>query len=61
VRRRADGVRETPDASRLDVEEGLSGDGWSRRPPRKADAQLAVMCRSLAELVANGQPGGHLT
>lgn len=56
VRRRADGVRETPDAVRLSVEEGVPGDGWSRRPPRKPDAQLAVMCRPLADLVANGQP-----
>lgn len=56
VRRRADGVRETPEITRLDVEEGVPGDGWSRRPPRKPDAQLAVMCRPLAELVANGQP-----
>ena len=56
VRRRADGVRETPERVRLDAEEGLVGDGWSRRPPRKPDAQLAVMCRPLAELIANGQP-----
>ena len=56
VRRRADGVRETPAAVRLDVEDGLPGDGWSRRPPRKPDAQLAVMCRPLAELIAGGQP-----
>ena len=56
VRRRADGVRETPDAARLDTDEGLPGDGWSRRPPRKHEAQLAVMCQPVAELVANGQP-----
>lgn len=56
VRRRADGVRETPERVELSVDEGLPGDGWSRRPPRKPDAQLAVMCRPVAELIANGQP-----
>ena len=34
VRRRADGVRETPDRVQLMPEEGVRGDGWSRRPPR---------------------------
>jgi hypothetical protein len=56
VRRLADGTRETPERVRLCPEEGLPGDGWSRRPPRKPDAQLAVMNRGVAELVAHGQP-----
>jgi hypothetical protein len=56
VRRRADGVRETPESVRLSLEEGVPGDGWSRRPPRKPDAQLAVMNDGIASLVANGQP-----
>lgn len=56
VRRRADGVRETPEVVRLTPEEGVPGDGWSRRPPRKPAAQLAVMRRDLAELLANEQP-----
>jgi MOSC domain-containing protein YiiM len=56
VRRRADGVRETPERVDLTQEEGVPGDGWSRRPPRKPDAQLAVMRREVAELIANGQP-----
>lgn len=56
VRRRADGVRETPGSVRLSPEEGVPGDGWSRRPPRDPEAQLAVMRRDVAELVANGQP-----
>jgi len=56
VRRRADGARETPDRVRLTVEEGVPGDGWNRRPPRSADAQLAVMRRDVAALIANGQP-----
>jgi MOSC domain-containing protein YiiM len=34
----------------------VPGDGWSRRPPRDPEAQLAVMRREVAELVANGQP-----
>ena len=56
VRRRPDGVRETPGQTRLTPEEGVPGDGWSRRPPRDPEAQLAVMRRDVAELIANGQP-----
>src|SRR5262245_6742086 len=55
VRRRADGARETPGRALLSPEAGLSGDGWSRRPPRDPEAQLAVMRRDVAELIANGQ------
>lgn len=58
VRRRPDGVRETPARTRLTCEEGVPGDGWSRRPPREPEAQLAVMRHDLAELIANGQPLG---
>jgi MOSC domain-containing protein YiiM len=56
VRRRADGVRETPERVRLTLEEGVPGDGWCRRPPRDPEAQLAVMRRDVALLIANGQP-----
>jgi MOSC domain-containing protein YiiM len=56
VRRRSDGARETPAYVRLDAEVGLAGDDWSRRPPRDPEAQLAVMRREVAELIANGQP-----
>lgn len=56
VRRHPDGERETLDRVRLTVEEGVPGDGWNRRPPRDPDAQLAVMRREVAELIANGQP-----
>lgn len=56
VRRRADGVRETPEHVWLSLEEGVPGDRWSRRPPRNPEAQLAVMRREVAELIANGQP-----
>jgi MOSC domain-containing protein YiiM len=55
VRRRSDGVRETPERVRLSPEEGVPGDGWGRRPPRDREAQLAVMRRDIAEIVANGQ------
>jgi hypothetical protein len=56
VRRLADGARETPARLRLTPEEGVPGDGWSRRPPRSPDAQLAVMRHDVAVLIANGQP-----
>jgi MOSC domain-containing protein YiiM len=56
VRRRPDGVRETPVAIRLTPEEGVPGDGWNRRPPRDLEAQLAVMHHDVATLIANGQP-----
>jgi hypothetical protein len=56
VLRRPDGVRETPARVRLTPEAGVPGDGWDRRPPREMVAQLAVMRRPVAELIANGQP-----
>ena len=56
VRRLADGQRETPHEVRLTLEEGVPGDDWSRRPPQKPEAQLAVMRREVAETIANGQP-----
>ena len=56
VRRRADGERETPEFVQLFPDEGVPGDGWSRRPPRDPLAQIAVMRRDVAELIANGQP-----
>lgn len=56
VRRRGDGLRETPARVRLSPEEGVPGDGWSRRPPRDPAGQLAVMRYAVAALIANGQP-----
>jgi hypothetical protein len=56
VRRRADGVRETPERVWLSQDEGVPGDGWSRRPPCDPLAQLAVMRCDVAGLIANGQP-----
>jgi len=59
VRRHPDGRRETPASVRLTLEEGVPGDGWTRRPPRDPEAQLAVIRRDVAELIANGQPITH--
>jgi hypothetical protein len=56
VRRTADGTRETPAAVELTLAEGVPGDDWTRRPPRDQEAQLAVMCTRVAELIGNGQP-----
>jgi hypothetical protein len=56
VRRPSEGMRETPERVRLTPEEGVPGDSWGRSPSRKLDAQIAVMRRDVAELLANGQP-----
>ena len=56
VRRRADGVRETPPEVLLSPEEGVPGDRWSRRQPHSPEAQLTAMRRDVADLIANGQP-----
>jgi MOSC domain-containing protein YiiM len=56
VARRADGVRETPERARLTADGGVPGDRWSRNQRHKPEAQLAVIRRDVAELLANGQP-----
>jgi hypothetical protein len=56
VRRIADSSRQTPERLRLTPEDGIPGDSWGRNPKRDLDAQIAVMRREVAELVANGQP-----
>jgi hypothetical protein len=56
VRRHADGSREILERVALSTSEAVPGDGWNRRPPRDPEAQLAVMRRDVAELIANGQP-----
>ena len=56
VRRPADGSRETPEHLRLTPEDGVPGDSWGRDPKRMLDAQIAVMQRDVAEIIANGQP-----
>lgn len=56
MRRPEDGSRETPERLRLSPEEGVPGDKWGRDPERMMDAQICVMQRDVAELIANGQP-----
>ncbi len=56
MRRPEDGSRETPERLRLSPEEGVPGDKWGRDPERMIDAQICVMQRDVAELIANGQP-----
>jgi hypothetical protein len=56
VCRRADGVRDPCERVRATCEDGVHGDGWSRRPPRDLEAQLAVMRHDVAALIANRQP-----
>ena len=56
VCRTGEGIRETPQRIHLTAEEGVPGDSWGRRTPRRPEAQLAVMRRDVAELIANGQP-----
>ena len=56
VARRSDGVRETPERVRLTAEDGVPGDRWGRRQRHKPEAQLAVIRRDVAELLAHGQP-----
>jgi len=56
VCRRGDGERDAPAEVLLTPEEGVPGDGWSRRPPRDVRAQITVMRRDVAALIANGQP-----
>lgn len=55
LRRRPDGARETPERVWLSPEDGMPGDRWGRRQPHAHDAQLAVMRRDVAELIAHGQ------
>ena len=56
VRRHLDGSRETPEQLRLTPEDGVPGDSWGQDPKRMLDAQIAVMQRDVADLIANGQP-----
>jgi hypothetical protein len=56
VCRYADGVRDACERVRVTCEDGVPADGWSRRPPRDPEAQIAVMRHDVATLIANGQP-----
>lgn len=55
VCRPAKDAREVLHQARLSPEEGLPGDGWNLKPSPDPTAQLTVMQRDVAELVANGQ------
>ena len=56
VCRHAPGVHEALERVSLTVEEGVRGDEWNRRTPRNPEAQLTVIRRDIAELIAHGQP-----
>jgi MOSC domain-containing protein YiiM len=56
VTRVAGGRREMPARVVLTAAGGMPGDGWLRKSPDKPEAQLTVMERAVAELIANGQP-----
>ena len=58
VTRGQDGRREFLERAVLTSEGGMPGDAWTRKPPVMPEAQLAVMQRDVAELIANGQPLG---
>jgi MOSC domain-containing protein YiiM len=55
VCRRADKVRETPVRVQLQLASGIPGDGWNRKEPPDPEAEITVMQRDVAELIANGQ------
>jgi MOSC domain-containing protein YiiM len=57
VRRMDGGVRDTPARVRLSSDDGVPGDKWAL-VKKKADAQISVMQRDVAELIANTQPLG---
>ena len=58
VTRGPGGRRELLARAVLTVAGGMPGDAWTRKEPVLAEAQLAVMQRDVAALIANGQPLG---
>ncbi len=56
VRRESPGARDMPDRVLLTVEDGVPGGGPGRIPVRSPEAQIAVMRRDVAELIAHGKP-----
>jgi MOSC domain-containing protein YiiM len=56
VCRKAPGIHKPLERVRLTLEEGIPGDEWNRRTPRSPDAQLTVIRRDVAEILAHGQP-----
>ncbi len=53
-----DGTRNYPQSATLSSQQGLVGDGWSRRPPRDVQCQITVINTAVAELIANDQELG---
>jgi MOSC domain-containing protein YiiM len=56
VRKNQGGQREALERIRLSPKQGLPGDAWGRQAHPDEDAQLTVMQRDVAEMLANGQP-----
>lgn len=56
IRRGSGGRRQILDRIILGIEEGVPGDAWGRQAEPDVNAQIAVMQRDVAELIANGQP-----
>lgn len=56
VRRGEGGRREILEQIVLAADAGVPGDAWARRAQPNPEAQIAVMQRDVAELIANGQP-----
>jgi len=56
VRRVESGRREFPERVSMTPESGIPGDAWGRQSEPAPEAQLAVMQRDVAQLIANGQP-----
>lgn len=54
--RGAGGLREALVEAVLSPDGGMPGDAWGRHSEPDPEAQLAVMQRDVAELIANGQP-----
>ncbi len=55
VSRGPDGRRETPRQTMLSPTEGVPGDAWRRKTPKKIDTQISLMRVDVAKLFANGQ------
>ena len=56
ISRGAPGERVVLDRATMTPESGMPGDRWGRSGRPNRDAQLTVMQRDVAELIANGQP-----
>ena len=56
VKRKTDGSRDLPQSAELSLVEGLVGDRWFAKANRDPNAQITVMRRDVAELIANGRP-----